>query len=361
MKDKLFFFAAQEWVNYSPVQTNTVTVPTAKMRRGDFSELLDPNNGFFSARADHPRSADRPAVPGNIIPADRLSAERHRDAERLSDADPGLPPGNSNAIVNSAEPAGSAQGQHPLRLPDERQQPVHLPLLASTTGRRSMPSAAASPTRAPTGIVRTRTQTRELDEHAEATTIVNETSYTFSLDEVFINVFQSDLYKRSIRHQLSVHLPGQQGDPGQDPDDHHRRPHRDRRRPVSVVVARPDPHVLEHHHLGQEPPHLQGRRRVRVSGEDDFDQINVSRFPAAPTTRTAASSSHDGRAGANQHGVSTRRSACSRTTRRSASARCTKWRALATDMFIQDSWRPAEQPERLKGACATSSGRRSIR
>src|SRR6476469_5159662 len=39
-KDKLFFFAAQEWVNYFAVQTNTAVGPTEKMRTGDFSELL---------------------------------------------------------------------------------------------------------------------------------------------------------------------------------------------------------------------------------------------------------------------------------------------------------------------------------
>ena len=48
LKDKLFFFAAQEWVNYFATQTNTATVPTAKMRTGDFSELLGANNGFFT-------------------------------------------------------------------------------------------------------------------------------------------------------------------------------------------------------------------------------------------------------------------------------------------------------------------------
>ena len=31
-------------------QTNSVTVPTEAMRRGDFSELLNPNNGFFTRR-----------------------------------------------------------------------------------------------------------------------------------------------------------------------------------------------------------------------------------------------------------------------------------------------------------------------
>ena len=63
-KDKAFFFAAQEWVNFFPVQTNTATVPTEAMRRGDFSELLNPANGFYRPRKIIRDPADGPAVPG---------------------------------------------------------------------------------------------------------------------------------------------------------------------------------------------------------------------------------------------------------------------------------------------------------
>ena len=48
LKDRFFFFGAQEFINYFAVATNALTVPTEAMRRGDFSELLNPNNGFFS-------------------------------------------------------------------------------------------------------------------------------------------------------------------------------------------------------------------------------------------------------------------------------------------------------------------------
>ena len=46
LRNKLFFFGAQEWVDFFQVDTNTATVPTERMRLGDFGELLDPNNGF---------------------------------------------------------------------------------------------------------------------------------------------------------------------------------------------------------------------------------------------------------------------------------------------------------------------------
>src|SRR3954470_15567515 len=71
MKDKLFFFGAQEWVNFTQVQTNLATVPTAKMRAGDFSELLGPNAFFSSPQIIRDPTTGQP-FPGNIIPANRL-------------------------------------------------------------------------------------------------------------------------------------------------------------------------------------------------------------------------------------------------------------------------------------------------
>src|SRR5205823_4736457 len=53
-RKKVFFFWGEEWIRYhftesgSSVGTNgLLTVPTKKMRQGDFSELLVANNGFY--------------------------------------------------------------------------------------------------------------------------------------------------------------------------------------------------------------------------------------------------------------------------------------------------------------------------
>ena len=69
------------------------------------------------------------------------------------------------------------------------------------------------------------------------TNLVNEVSYSYSIDQVFINVFtESGLYQaESDRDQLSLHLPGQ-GNRGQDPDGEHRHVHRVRRRSLSGVL-----------------------------------------------------------------------------------------------------------------------------
>ena len=41
---------AQEWVEYNLEGVSTGIVPSEAMRRGDFSELLDPANSFYGRR-----------------------------------------------------------------------------------------------------------------------------------------------------------------------------------------------------------------------------------------------------------------------------------------------------------------------
>jgi len=60
-KKKVFFYWGEEWVKYhflesgSSVPSNgLLSVPTLKMRQGDFSELLDPNNPFVTRTVINP-------------------------------------------------------------------------------------------------------------------------------------------------------------------------------------------------------------------------------------------------------------------------------------------------------------------
>ncbi len=72
-RSKLFFFASQEWTRWRRDETNTQTVPTAAMRQGNFSELLDPANAFFRRTRQIIDPLTGQPFPGNIIPANRLS------------------------------------------------------------------------------------------------------------------------------------------------------------------------------------------------------------------------------------------------------------------------------------------------
>lgn len=68
-KSKIFWYWGEEWVRYIFTDTNsTTTVPTLKMRTGDFSELLDPNNIFYGKAVQLMDPKTGLPFPGNIIP-----------------------------------------------------------------------------------------------------------------------------------------------------------------------------------------------------------------------------------------------------------------------------------------------------
>jgi len=96
-KSKLFFYWGEEWLKYNFQESGSslggaglLLVPSLKMRQGDFSELLDPNNPFVTKKdaagnkqpiyIKDPQSANpcsnadqSGCFAGNIIPEDRLS------------------------------------------------------------------------------------------------------------------------------------------------------------------------------------------------------------------------------------------------------------------------------------------------
>jgi Carboxypeptidase regulatory-like domain len=102
-KSKIFFYLGQEWLKYNFVESGStvgsaglLTVPTLKMRTGDFSELLNPNPFYSTTKiikdpntgtqfVASPNPADpnySPACPStmlagcpNVIPVNRLSPD----------------------------------------------------------------------------------------------------------------------------------------------------------------------------------------------------------------------------------------------------------------------------------------------
>jgi predicted heme/steroid binding protein len=98
-KKRVFFYWGEEWIRYHWTESGSsvgsaglLSVPTVKMRQGDFSELLVPNNGFYTAAkiikdpstgaqfvasnvvgtANYSPACNQAACP-NVIPVSRLS------------------------------------------------------------------------------------------------------------------------------------------------------------------------------------------------------------------------------------------------------------------------------------------------
>ncbi len=72
-RQKLFWLWGQEWVSHRREQSTTITVPSLAMRRGDFSELLDPSNFIFRTRRLVNDPTNNQPFANNVIPQSRLS------------------------------------------------------------------------------------------------------------------------------------------------------------------------------------------------------------------------------------------------------------------------------------------------
>ena len=280
--------------------------------------------------------------PGNIIPANRLSPNglamlralsrcRRRASARAY----------SNAIINSENPQDQRKdnirfdyrlnAQQPFTYRygkynwvGDRRLPRHVPVRADRLG-----SAEHDPD-------------GELDEHAHEHTGQRGAATPTALDEVFINVLESEptsaartastirTCSRRTRRSPTRSRPSRS--PASD---------RNRRRAVSGVLARSDPHVLEHDDVGQEPAHVQGRhRRSSTRARTTSTRSTCSRFPAAPTTRTAGSSSPTAASARTGVAIADAALGLFHNYAEIGQRALTKWRALATDIFVQDSWRP---------------------
>jgi carboxypeptidase family protein len=66
-KSKVFWYWGQEWVRNRFTDTSALTVPSALMRTGNFSELLDPTNFYYHKIVVIKNPATGLAYPGNII------------------------------------------------------------------------------------------------------------------------------------------------------------------------------------------------------------------------------------------------------------------------------------------------------
>ena len=103
-KNKLFFLWSQEWVRYRQDVTAITTVPTLAMRQGDFSALLNPANPIYGrARVVNDPDTGQP-FPNNVIPAARLSSNGLGFLRAYPEPVPGFLLGTSNFIQTRPQP-----------------------------------------------------------------------------------------------------------------------------------------------------------------------------------------------------------------------------------------------------------------
>lgn len=338
-EDKLFFFGAQEWVNFFQEATEIITVPTARMRNGDFGELLDPNNGFFTgARVIRDPSTGQP-FPNNVLPQDRLSPTGMAILNAYPMPTPGFRQGTDNAIITSPNPQDQRKDNIRLdyRLNDSNN-------ISYRFGRYNW--VAVDAFRGGLPYARTDWERPNFTSTASWTStltnsLINEFSYTFSRDDVFIDVFtEGGLYQRSrygieypyvfqekeiVDKIPTVSLSGFQTIDGG---------------PYPAFSSGPI------HTVSNTTTWVKGRHTfkagvsVEYSGEDDFDQINVSAIPGSTNNQNGRFEFLDNRPGGTGLALGNAALGLFSNYAELGQRNFTKWRSLATDIFVQDSWKP---------------------
>ena len=176
--------------------------------------------------------------------------------------------------------------------------------------------------------------------------LVNEFSFTYSLDEVFINVFRgTDLFQRS-KYGINYPyiFPENKEIPDKIPTITIANFTEIDGGPYPVVVARADLHLQQRDDLSQGPPHVQGRRRrSSTRARTTSTRSTCSRFPGSTNNQNGRFQFTNDAAGANSTGIGIANAALGLFTSYAEIGQ----RALhqvarrsATDLFVQDSWRP---------------------
>jgi hypothetical protein len=337
-RDRLFFFGAQEWVDFFQVATNTAVVPTAAMRAGDFSQLLGTNPFYSGVRLIRDPMTGQ-SFPNNVIPQERLSPNGMAIMNLYPMPTPGFQQGAANLIQTSDNPQ------------DQRKDNIRFDFRANDRNQFNYRFArsnwvAIDAFRGTFPFARTDWERPNFTQGVNWTNTVrnnlfNEFSYTYSLDEVFINVFTgSGLHQRS---RTGVNYP--YIFPGKEIED---------KIPTvtlntfSDIDGGPYPAFSRGpiHTIQNATTYVRGRHTfkggvvIEYSGQDDFDQINVSAIPGGTNNQNGRFEFADHATLRSGTALADMALGVYTSYAELGERAFTKWRALAADFFVQDSWRP---------------------
>lgn len=204
-RDKLFFFFSQEWLVWRRERTVTATVPTEAMRRGDFSELLNPANIFFrrSRVITDATNANVP-FPGNIIPALRQSRNGIGILNAYPLPTPGFTQGTDNWIKTLPNPRDSRkdtmrfdyyQRKHRIsftgNLYSHTEDDPFVSNLDRSNSRWDRPNS--------TGAI---SVTSTL-----SPTLISDFTFTAANDLVYIGIYENEGQARYLRTQYGLNFP----------------------------------------------------------------------------------------------------------------------------------------------------------
>jgi hypothetical protein len=196
-KTKFFWYWAQEWVRYRFTDSSTWTVPTLKMRQGDFSELLavTPNVNILGkvVQLKDPNTGQN--IPGNIIPKSLQSQNGLGILKAYPVPNLTTFIGNSNFYITALHPQN--QRKDTLSVDMNLTERQRLQFRRNNYAFFEYQPLDGTPTETPKFFNRPN-QTNSLDYvWTISPTLVNEALATVSLDDVYIPVDTAHFFDRT--------------------------------------------------------------------------------------------------------------------------------------------------------------------
>ncbi len=348
LREKLFFFVAEDWIRYRLVDTQMQAVPTALMHQGNFSELLAPNPWYKTGTVIYdPKtcatagSASCVPFANNIIPTSQLSPNGIGIINVYPLPTPGFVSGTQNWLATAAHPINQRKGTFNIDWqPSEKHHISSRRTDASYYEYQPFDQGSGL-----TGKYFNRpNQTNTVAwTWTVSPTLINEARATFSLDDVYIpvNTALAGFSRQTFGINFPFLFPGKDI-PNKIP-----------------TVAVPQFYGLAG---GPYPSHssgpiwtgadtitkvwgnhtIKGGFTLEYSGENDGDQINVSTVPGGASNQNGNFTFTDARTGLGATtgvGMANLAMGLADSYTEIGPRALTIWRGMMWEEFLQDSWK----------------------
>jgi hypothetical protein len=356
-RNKLFFLWSQEWVRFRQYSSSTQTVPTELMRNGNFSELLTPASGFFN----QPRIINDPATgqpfPGNIIPQNRLSPNGIAFLRTYPMPTPGFRQGTANFFQVRPNPQNQRKDTVSIdyNLTDRqvlRFRHANYNWTAVDAFRGGFDFAVTDWSRP--------NKTASINHvWTLSPTMINEALVAASVDRVFIGIDRTG--ERYLRSRRGINYPYIFSEPKEIQD-----------KIPTIEISNfatidggpyPAQSAGPIYQLSDNFTKISGNHQFKFgvyyekSGQNDFDQINVTGVPGGTNNQNGRFVFQDVRSGAPTSGVALGNAALGlfSTYAEIGPRSYTPYRGNMFEFFAQDSWRVSQKLKLEIGFRGTST------
>ncbi|RPI27608.1 MAG: TonB-dependent receptor [Acidobacteria bacterium] len=343
-RNKLFFVWSQEWTKRRRESTTIVTVPTMKMRNGDFSELLT-TNPYFSGTTVVKDPLTGQAFPNNVIPTTRLSPNGLGFLRAFPEPTPNFISGRANFMQTRPQPEDQRKDNLALDWILSEKQSVRF--RGSMYKYESVDAFRTGFDRAITDWNRPNRTGSISHLWSLSPTMINEIMATASVDVVFIGIYREG--ERFARSKYGINYPYLFPDRKEIPD-----------KIPTITISNfqeldggpyPSSSAGPIYSLSDNFTKIWGTHSLKFgalyekAGQNDFDQINVSGVPNGTNNQNGRFVFDNTRAGAETTGLGVANAAMGLfTSYAEIGPRAnTPYRSNMFEWYAQDSWKATPQ------------------